>query len=276
MVETPDLASYDFICISSSAGKDSQVTTDKVYHLCKELGIEDRIIMVHADLGRMDWPGTVDLFKEHCAHYGFRYEIVSRKGTVNQKGEVLGDILEHVEKRQMWPSSCARFCTSDHKRDQIRKIYVRLQKENGGGPCRILNCMGLRAEESPSRAKRKPFTHNKRASSSTRHVDDWLPVHDWTEKQVWDRIHSIETNHHWAYDVGMPRLSCCFCIFAPKDALLIAGVHNEELLDQHVEVEQKIQHRFRKELSIEEVRDLIRSGAADHIDKGCLHGCWNM
>lgn len=30
-------------------------------------------------------------------------------------------------------------------------------------------------------------------------------------------------------DLGMPRLSCCFCIFSPRSALLLAGKHNPGL-----------------------------------------------
>jgi hypothetical protein len=46
----------------------------------------------------------------------------------------------------------------------------------------------------------------------------------------------------------MPRLSCCFCIFSPRSALLLAAKHNPELLAQYVAVEKQIGHRFRKEL----------------------------
>jgi hypothetical protein len=52
-------------------------------------------------------------------------------------------------------------------------------------------------------------------------------------------------NYHFAYDLGMPRLSCCFCIFASEDALMIAGKHNPELLTEYVRVETKIDHTFK-------------------------------
>jgi len=42
----------------------------------------------------------------------------------------------------------------------------------------------------------------------------------------------------------MPRLSCVFCIYAPPEALLLAGYHNRELLAKYVAVEQRINFQF--------------------------------
>ena len=35
-------------------------------------GVEDRLIVVDADLGRMEWPGTKELAARQAAHYGAR------------------------------------------------------------------------------------------------------------------------------------------------------------------------------------------------------------
>jgi 3'-phosphoadenosine 5'-phosphosulfate sulfotransferase (PAPS reductase)/FAD synthetase len=70
---------------------------------------------------------------------------------------------------------------------------------------RILNVMGLRAQESPGRRLLAPFSHDDRASNSRRHVDEWLPVHGWNVTQVWDRIEQAATRPHWVYLLGMPR-----------------------------------------------------------------------
>src|SRR5439155_16262592 len=133
-------------------------------------------------------------------------------------------------------------------------------REAGIWHVRILSCMGLRAEESPARARKPPFAFDERASNGRRHVDVWLPLHDWTVEQVWDRIRVSGVRHHPAYDLGMPRLSCCFCIFSPRSALLLAGRHNPQLLAQYVEVEKRIGHRFRKELSLAEIQQALANG----------------
>jgi 3'-phosphoadenosine 5'-phosphosulfate sulfotransferase (PAPS reductase)/FAD synthetase len=143
------------------------------------------------------------------------------------------------------------------------KLFTALAERSraaGVPACRILNCLGLRAEESPARARRLPFGLNEMASNSRRIIHDWLPLHSWTTAQVWARIRASGVRHHPAYDLGMPRLSCCFCIFSPRSALLLAGKHNPELLAQYVAVEKQIDHRFRKELSLAEVHEALAQG----------------
>ena len=125
---------------------------------------------------------------------------------------------------------------------------------------RILNCLGLRAEESPARAQRCPYAPNERASNGRRWVDDWLPIHAWTAREVWARIRASGVRHHPAYDLGMPRLSCAFCIYSPRPALLLAGKHNPELLAQYVKVEKETGHRFRVELSLASVQQALARG----------------
>ena len=61
--------------------------------------------------------------------------------------------------------------------------------------------------------------------------------------------------YHKAYDLGMPRLSCIFCVFAPKAALKIAAKHNPELYNEYCRVEEKIGHTFRKGFSLSELKD---------------------
>lgn len=169
----------------------------------------------------------------------------------------------------MWPGSKTRYCTSDHKRSQIAKVITAATKDalddgraSKDRPFRVLNAMGLRAEESPDRAKKPPLQKNEALSTQTRHVDTWLPIHDWKEDQVWKRIKERQLPYHYAYDLGMPRLSCVFCVFAPKSALTIAAKHNPELFQKYVDVEKKIGHTFRHNFSLEEVKKDGESGKA--------------
>lgn len=120
--------------------------------------------------------------------------------------------------------------------------------------------MGLRAEESPARARRKPFDNDLRSRNGRRVVDVWLPLHAWTAAQVWERIRASGVRHHPAYDLGMPRLSCCFCIFSPRSALLLAGRHNPELLAEYVAVERQIGHTFRQELPLASIQEALAAG----------------
>jgi 3'-phosphoadenosine 5'-phosphosulfate sulfotransferase (PAPS reductase)/FAD synthetase len=78
--------------------------------------------------------------------------------------------------------------------------------------------------------------------------------------QVWRRIRASGVPYHAAYDLGVPRLSCCFCIYAPHSALLLAGEHNPELLAEYVRVEREINHSFRVELPLAEVQRALAEG----------------
>ncbi len=290
-IEVPDLASYDWLLVNSSAGKDSQAMLDLVVEMARAAGVADRIVVVHCDLGRVEWQGTRELAQRQAEHYGARFEVVSRSQ---------GDLLDHVEARGMWPSSTARFCTSDHKRAQVRTLMTRLvvewrQREaeaegwtdgvssrlpKQSRPCRILNCMGLRAEESPARAKKVAFERDEDASNGRRVVDAWLPILGWTVGEVWARIRVSGVAHHRAYDLGMKRLSCCFCIFAPEAALMIAGEHNRGLLAEYVRVEAKTGHAFRgsktKKFHLAVIQDRLAAGERVSPEAAGDAGCWNM
>jgi len=248
---TPNLTDYDYIIINTSAGKDSQSMMEYVVKLADEAGVRDRLVAVHADLGRMEWEGTKELAATQSAYYGLRFEVVSRPQ---------GDLLTHIKERGMWPSSTTRYCTSDHKRDQVAKIITKLSRESSMSNIKILNCMGLRAEESPARAKRADFSINKRLSNKSRTVHEWLPIHAWKETEVWASIKASKVPYHRAYDLGMPRLSCIFCIFAPKSALVLAGTHNRELLEEYVGVEAEMGHKFRMDTSMAEVKEAVVAG----------------
>lgn len=256
--EVPDLALYDVILVNTSAGKDSQAMLDVVVESARAAGVAERVVAVHADLGRVEWKGTAELAAEHAAHYGVRFEIKARPQ---------GDLLAHIEERGMFPSSTARYCTSDHKRGQVRTVMTKLVAErrsaagwvrNGDGsfekrPVRILSCMGFRRQESAARKKKETFRFDQPASNGKRHVDEWCPILEWLVEDVWERIAQAGTRYHWAYDAGMPRLSCSFCVLASKSALVLAAQLRPELAQEYADVEARIDHRFRNDLSMADI-----------------------
>ncbi len=252
---TVDLTRYDVILVNTSAGKDSQAMLEALVRLAREQGVADRVQAVHCDLGRVEWAGTRELAEEQCKAWGVPLTVVSREQ---------GDLLTHVEAHGKWPSSAARFCTSDHKRAQVYKLLTKLsaafRTKGGEGHIRILNCLGLRAQESHARAKKVPFEHDEKASNGRRYVDTWFPIFGWSEEEVWASIKASGVPHHRAYDLGMGRLSCAFCVLASNDALLLAAHHNRALLDQYVAVEEKIGHSFKHKLPILQIRQQVEAG----------------
>ena len=135
--------------------------------------------------------------------------------------------LERVEQRGMFPSPKYRQCTSDLKRGPIEKFIRSLPQKV------ILNCMGIRAEESNPRAQLSPLTFNQSLSTQQRTVYNWLPIFDRTLSDVlaWHWVNAIRLHpvyvpeHHddGAKDGYLRRLSCRVRIFA-TDADL-AAIH---------------------------------------------------
>ena len=74
---TPDLDSYDWLVLNSSAGKDSQAMLDVVVEQCHRAKVPlNRLVVAHADLGRVEWPGTRALAREQAKHYGLAFVAV--------------------------------------------------------------------------------------------------------------------------------------------------------------------------------------------------------
>jgi 3'-phosphoadenosine 5'-phosphosulfate sulfotransferase (PAPS reductase)/FAD synthetase len=251
-----DLTSYDKIVVSTSGGKDSVVTLWRVVRMAIEQGVLDRVVVVHADLGRVEWEGTQEIAKAQADHFGVPFVVVSRIGdicektsNIYRKGEAYGDMLDYAIRRGEWYSMGCRYCTSEFKRAPINKFYTRLTNEwraaKGlnpaglkGGPCRILDVQGLRSQESPRRDKMQQLAVRK--SNARQHVDTWLPVKEWTHDEIWHVINREALPMHPAYSYGMKRLSCAFCVFAGRDSLVCAAAHNRKLLDLHCEIEEQI------------------------------------
>ena len=163
-----------------------------------------RVITVFADLGSDDeWPGTLELASSHAAFYGLRHEIVRREVAGPDGIRVQQSLSERIESRGRWPDRKRRYCTSDSKRSPVYRLMTRLAAEQRaagitGRPVRILNVLGMRAEESTDRAQMQPFGPDTRASNKTvRHVDRWLPIHSWTAHQRSPRQVPTRTPFIW-------------------------------------------------------------------------------
>ncbi len=100
----------------------------------------------------------------------------------------------------------------------------------------ILNCMGIRAEESNPRVQLSPLTFNQSLSTQQRTVYNWLPIFDRTLSDVlaWHWVNAIRLHpvyvpeHHddGAKDGYLRRLSCRVRIFATDADLAAISLHD--------------------------------------------------
>jgi DNA sulfur modification protein DndC len=205
--------------VNHSGGKDSQAMFLELYeHIPR-----NQLLIVHADLPEVDWDGI----QEHIEATSFGVPLIVCRSRRT--------LLQMIEERGMFPSPSMRQCTSDLKRGPIETAIRRHCKPLGQKL--IVNCMGMRAEESSSRAKLETFKLNKGNSLAGREWYDWLPIHDWSIARVFDKIASAGQQPHWAYAAGMTRLSCCFCIMASKGDLKTAAHLKPQLYRRYVELE---------------------------------------
>lgn len=232
--------------VNHSGGKDSQAM--RLHMLA--LGVpSSQIVSVHADLGAVEWAGAV----------GHILATSKEPLHICKAPKTLLGMVEHNQRRHaaagtpekpVWPSPSQRQCTSDLKRGPIERTIRGLTRERQAKGIEnwglVVNCMGMRAQESASRKKLVPFQFSKRNSKAGREWYDWLPIHEWTEAQVFGAIAAAGQRPHRVYELGMRRFSCVFCIMATeedlKTAARLATEHPELLNDPHL---------YRKYVSLE-------------------------
>lgn len=214
----------------------------------------EKIVVSHQDLGVVEWFGTKELVKKQANLFGLKTYYSTRRN----KNGIEENLLEYAERRGKWPSSAQRWCTSDFKRGPGSRVVTMLTKHLKKS--NVLYVFGFRRQESPSRKKKETLSINKGLTTKKRLVHVFNPILEMIEKTVWRIIKLFNLPYHFAYDLGMPRLSCCFCIYSPFEALVLAGWHNYELLEEYVRIEKKIRHSFNMLFFLSEVKDAIDRG----------------
>ena len=139
------------VAVNSNGGKDSQAMTILLSCI---VPWEQRLV-VHAPLGEVESPDTI----EHI-------EATLPGGVPLILAPVASGktLLDRVEERGKFPGIPKRWCTAEHKRGPIERELRRHLKAH---PCfggRLVNCLGIRRDESAARAKRVPWRRNERMS----------------------------------------------------------------------------------------------------------------
>lgn len=236
----PNLSDYDRYVVFFSGGKDSIAC---VLHLLECDVDPDKIELHHHDVdGRegstlFDWPITRSYCQAFAKAFGLRIFFSWKSGGL--EGEMLrnnqltapikweredGSVAEtggtggKPSTRRMFPQVTAdlsrRWCSAYGKIDVGARLLTTEGRFREG---KTLVITGERAEESANRARYQVFephrTDNRGGARVQRWVDQWRPVHAWTEQQVWDIMRRHRVNAHPCYWLGWGRCSCMTCIF---------------------------------------------------------------
>lgn len=239
------------VVANHSGGKDSQAMLIRLLDIVPT----QNLLVVHASLGKMEWPGALELAEAQAKAAGLAFIVARAQKT----------LLEMVKRRHAtrpdvpsWPSATTRQCTSDLKRGPIAREVRRYAKANGYTT--VINCLGLRAEESPPRRKRPPLKRVDSACTRSREWLEWLPIQHLTRLEVFKTIYEAGQEPHYAYALGNDRLSCVFCIMASPNDLSNGARHFPDLLTEYCELEDSTgytMHQSRRPLA-----ELVEEAAA--------------
>lgn len=231
--------------VNHSGGKDSQAMMIELLKIIPAA----QMVVIHATLGEVEWEGAIEHARDQALAVGVPF-------IVAEAGKTFFGMVDHRFKVRpgpnspCWPSASNRQCTSDLKRGPIEREIRRYMAAHGLK--KVVTCMGLRAQESRSRAKLEVFKRSERNSVAGRDWYEWLPIHGMLVGEVFATIKEAGQKPHWAYAAGNDRLSCVFCIMGSGRDLANGAKHNPILFDKYVEIEQRTgytMHMSRKSLT---------------------------
>lgn len=298
------------LAISISGGKDSQAMLRALMRLYGVSGWRGPVFAIHAHLGRAEWPQTMGMCEQMSADAGIPLTVVARP-----QGDLVQEIQDRMEKlagtgKPFWPDARNRYCTSDQKRTQIDKALRapfwpdarnryctshhktnQIDKRLREFPV-VISAEGIRAEESPNRAKKSPLGV-RQAITAARLKEmmpadalahqaagqrvglTWYPIFHWQKPHVYQECgHSLAElaqrralyqggqqvaaldgwAMHPAYVFGNERLSCALCILGSRGDIENGARHNPELLQIYTDMERQTGFTFRQDLALTDVQ----------------------
>jgi 3'-phosphoadenosine 5'-phosphosulfate sulfotransferase (PAPS reductase)/FAD synthetase len=218
-MNTPtEVQNADVIFVNHSGGKDSQAMLAALV----AAGFKHKIVIVHSDLGEMEWEEMKPFIEENS--FGLPVHVVKPE---------LG-FFDLCRKYSRLPSGVARFCTSELKTRPISAFIKNYMNEHGF--TKAINAMGIRSEESTSRAKKEPLKTSK-ISTKKHNIIEWFPIFDMKLGDVWFEIKKAGQQPHPIYSQGFSRLSCVFCVFGRVEEHKLASKKRPELFQKMVALE---------------------------------------
>lgn len=207
------------LVINFSGGKDSSAM---LAYLCEHYPHVTKHV-VFADTG-WEHPDAEAWCRKIVGLFGLELHVVRNPNKT---------LLTMAERRGKFPGMQQRQCTSDLKRGPIETWIRRNVKD----PV-VINCLGIRSEESSGRAKQKKLKRNI-SSNSKRTIWNWLPIKDWKEVEIYAYLEIREIPLHPVYK-HLRRFSCRVCIFMTEHDVQQVAKHDPEAIEIVDGIENKI------------------------------------
>lgn len=122
---------------------------------------------------------------------------------------------------------------------QARYCHRELKAPFGQGRFKVT---GIRAEESRARTLRNKLEVDRKIGGHFLNI-----IHNWTEAEVWEYIHTYKVKYCELYDKGRKRLGCLFCPFGSQSQMQEDLKNYPEIAENLIIACQKaIDRRFEK------------------------------
>jgi 3'-phosphoadenosine 5'-phosphosulfate sulfotransferase (PAPS reductase)/FAD synthetase len=227
---TPDLQealrSDPVVAINTSGGKDSAALAYRVMRYLDEIGHRGERLLVHADLGEVEWEASLPTCQRTAERLGIELLVVKKPGGLmarwNSRWEAIVQRYSAMERAKVtmpWSSAAFRYCTGELKQIPIASALAKRF------PGRVMiSALGLRAQESAARAAKPIAAIDPKFSVAGRTYWTWNPILRWDLQTVWDEIERAGDVPHHAYtEFGSTRVSCSFCVLASLNDLKAAA-----------------------------------------------------
>ena len=224
------------VAISVSGGKDSDSCAIATDRYLDSIGHDPaRRLLIHADLGQIEWSQTRDQCAHLARHLGRQLITVERPaGGMIERWQRRWELararyatLRTVHLVSPWSSKNNRFCTSELKSQPIARKLVSLFSNTS-----IISVTGIRRQESIDRRQTPISSTNDLLRRIRRRLTGltWNPIVDWTVADVVKHHETEGFPLHEAYTrFGSTRLSCAFCVLASGNDLAAATKHEPNL-----------------------------------------------
>ncbi|GCE06126.1 phosphoadenosine phosphosulfate reductase domain-containing protein [Dictyobacter aurantiacus] len=233
------------VAFGVSGGKDSSAMALATTAYLDQMGHQGPRILIHSDLGRVEWAESLPMCQRLADRLGIELIVVRRQA---------GDLLDRwctrwhnnvaryaqlscVKLILPWSTASMRFCTSELKTAIIcRELVQRFPGQT------ILSVAGLRADESPLRAKLPVLMPQARLTSKTLQTTgyNWHPLLPWSLQDVLCCHQLARFPLHEAYTTyGSSRVSCAFCMLGSRADLIASSAcpDNQAIYRAMVELE---------------------------------------
>lgn len=140
--------------------------------------------------------------------------------------------LAIVKKR--FPSPTTRFCT-EHLKMKPSRRFLRKALAMGVVTDPVM-VAGVRAEESPARARMAPYVE----VDEYYKVPQWRPILDWTWQDVFAIHKKYDIKPNPLYLKGMSRVGCMPCVMANRRELAQIAIRMPEVFDKIEEAESQV------------------------------------